>query len=97
MKTYFFRVVVLFFSIVFSQFSFSQVKLAAFGGPQLTTAKYKVNEEKQPTQFKPGFQLGATLKVPFDHQLYFGPAVYYSMKGYKVRLNTPSLDRKSVV
>ena len=70
--------------------SFSQVTLAIFGGPQMTKAKYKVQEEKQPTQFKPGFQLGATLKVPFDNQLYFGPAIYYSMKGYKVTLNSPS-------
>ena len=90
MKTYFSRVIFLCFGVVSSQFSFSQVKLAVFGGPQMTTVKYKVNEEKQPTDFKPGVQLGATLKVPFDNQLYFGPAVYYSMKGYKVTLNTPS-------
>ena len=64
--------------------------MAIFGGPQITKAKYKVKDEKQPTQFKPGFQLGATLKVPFDNQLYFGPAIYYSMKGYKVTLNSPS-------
>lgn len=77
--------------VLFSyQFSFSQVRVAVFGGPQITTAKYKIEEEKQPVDFKPGFQLGATLKVPFDNQLYFGPAVYYSMKGYKVKLNTPS-------
>ena len=53
----------------------------------MTTAKYKVEEEKQPTEFKPG-QLGATIKIPFDNQLYFGPAMYYSMKGYKVTLNS---------
>ena len=70
--------------------SFSQVTLGVFGGPQMTTAKYKVEEEKQPTEFKTGFQLGGTLKIPFDNQLYFGPAVYYSMKGYKVTLNKPS-------
>ena len=56
----------------------------------MTTAKYKINDEKQPTDFKPGFQLGATIKLAFDNQLYFGPAVYYSMKGYKVTLNTPA-------
>jgi len=70
--------------------AFSQVRVSVFGGPQMTTAKYKVKEEKQPTQFKPGFQLGASLKVPFENQLYFGPAIYYSMKGYKVNLNSPS-------
>ena len=70
--------------------SFSQVSYGVFGGPQLTTAKYKINEEKQKTDFKTGFQLGATIKIPFDNQLYFGPAIYYSMKGYKVKLNRPS-------
>lgn len=70
--------------------SFSQVRAGIFGGPQMTSAKYKVNEEKQPTQFKPGFQMGAALNVPFENQLYFGPAVYYSMKGYKVTLEEPS-------
>ena len=30
---------------------------------------------------------GAGLKVPFDNQLYFFPAVYYSLKGYKVDFN----------
>jgi hypothetical protein len=73
-----------------SKLSFSQNSYGFFGGPQMTTAKYKVMEEKQPTEFKPGFQLGATMKIPFDNQLYFGPAVYYSMKGYKVTLNNPS-------
>lgn len=70
--------------------SFSQNSIAFFTGPQMTTAKYKVKEEKQPTDSKIGLQMGATMKIPFDNQLYFGPAVYYSMKGYKVRLNTPS-------
>lgn len=69
---------------------FSQNSYGFFVGPQLTSAKYKVMEEKQPTEFKPGFQLGATMKIPFDNQLYFGPAIYYSMKGYKVTLNDPS-------
>src|SRR5687767_7042747 len=70
--------------------AFSQVRVSVFGGPQMTTAKYKVQDEKQPTQFKTGFQLGGSLKVPFENQLYFAPAIYYSMKGYKVNLNAPS-------
>lgn len=83
--------------IVFSNNrGFSQVSHAIFGGPQLTTAKYKVNEKKQPTEFKTGFQLGATIKVPFENNLYFGPAVYYSMKGYKVTLNDPSFPPTEV-
>ena len=55
-----------------------------------------MNEKKQPTAFKPGFQLGATIKIPFENQLYFGPAVYYSMKGYKVTLNDPSFPPTEV-
>jgi len=78
------------FAILSCQSSFGQVRLAVFGGPQMTSAKYKIKEEKQPTEFKPGFQLGATLKVPFENQLYFAPTAYYSMKGYKVTLNMPS-------
>jgi len=75
---------------------FSQISFGVFGGPQLTTAKYKVNEKKQPTDFKPGFQLGATIKIPFDNQLYFGPAIYYSMKGYKVTLKDPAFPPTQV-
>jgi hypothetical protein len=64
--------------------------LSVFGGAQLTTAKYKVDEIKQPTDFVTGFQLGATIKIPFENNLYFAPAMYYSKKGYKVILNQPS-------
>src|SRR5215218_5458213 len=76
--------------ILFSTPGLSQVTYGIFGGPQLTSAKYKVEDVHQPTEFKLGAQLGATMKIPFDNRLYFGPAVYYSMKGYKVKLNKPS-------
>ena len=76
--------------ILFNTPVFSQVTYGIFGGPQLTTAKYKVQDVHQPTEFKLGAQLGATMKIPFDNRLYFGPAIYYSMKGYKVKLNKPS-------
>lgn len=76
--------------------SFSQNSIAVFAGPQMTTAKYKVKEEKQPTDSKIGLQLGATMKIPFDNQLYFGPAIYYSTKGYKVTLNSPSFPPTEV-
>src|SRR5215218_11443598 len=90
MKKYIARTIVFCLLILSYQFSFSQVRLGVFGGPQMTTAKYKIDEEKQPTDFKPGFQLGASLKVPFDNQLYFAPALYYSMKGYKVTFKSPA-------
>ena len=68
----------------------AQVRLVAFAGPQVTSAHYKINDIKQPAQFKPGAMAGVALKVPFDNQLYFFPSVYYSLKGYKVTLNNPS-------
>lgn len=65
--------------------AFSQVQFNVFGGPQLTSASYAVKSVKQNTSFKTGFQLGAGLKVPFDTRLFFAPAAFYSMKGYKVK------------
>ena len=58
-----------------------------FAGPQATTAKYSVRGIKQPTETKYGFHLGGVLKVPFENKLYFAPAAFYSLKGYKVKLN----------
>ncbi len=71
-------------------FSHGQVKFAAFAGPQATSARYTVRDMKQPTDFKAGVMAGLGLKVPFDHQLYFFPSIYYSLKGYKVTLNSPA-------
>jgi len=68
----------------------AQVQFAYFAGVQATSALYKVNEVKQPTQFKPGFMAGMAVKAEFDNQLYFFPAVFYNLKGYKVTLNNPA-------
>lgn len=76
--------------------AFSQNTAGVFAGPQMTTAKYKIRDEKQPVQFQPGFQLGATLKVPFENNLYFAPAAYYSMKGYKVQFNRQAFPPDSL-
>lgn len=65
----------------------SQVRTYLFAGPQFSSASYKVGDEKQKASFKPGFQAGVGLKVPFDNQLYFAPTVFYSLKGYKVTLD----------
>ena len=67
-----------------------------FGGPQMTSAKYKVREVKQPTDFVPGLQAGITVKIPFENNLYFSPSLYYSHKGYKVKLNAPALPPDSL-
>lgn len=69
---------------------FAQVKLAAFAGPQATSAHYTVRDSKQTTSYKYGFMAGGGVKVPFDNQLYFFPSIYYSLKGYKVDLKDPS-------
>lgn len=68
----------------------AQVRFAAIAGPQFTSARYTVNGNKQSTSFKPGVMAGVGLKVPFDTRLYFFPSIYYSLKGYKVTLKTPS-------
>jgi hypothetical protein len=68
----------------------AQVRIAAYAGPQATSARYMVNEKKQPTSAKFGLMAGASAKVPFDNQLYFFPSIYYSLKGYKVELNDPA-------
>jgi Outer membrane protein beta-barrel domain len=62
----------------------SQVEFNIFIGPQATTANYKVNDIKQETKMKFGFNAGAGLKVPFENKLFFAPVAFYSMKGYKV-------------
>jgi hypothetical protein len=64
-----------------------QPAFGIFAGPQVTTAKYSVRGIKQPTETKYGFHLGGMLKVPFEGKLYFAPAAFYSLKGYKVTLN----------
>jgi hypothetical protein len=70
----------------------AQVQFALFAGPQITSARYTVSIDKikQPTEFKYGLMGGVAAKVQFDNQFYFFPAVYYSLKGYKVTLNNPA-------
>ncbi len=63
---------------------FSQNKVGLFAGPQATSAKYVIAGQKQETEYKYGFQAGVSMKVPFEGQLYFAPAAFYSLKGYKV-------------
>ncbi|MBI1343422.1 MAG: outer membrane beta-barrel protein [Terrimonas sp.] len=88
--------VTFFFFITLHGVTRAQVRYSFFAGPQLNTASYKINGKKQDTKFKPGFQLGAGLKVPFDTKLYFTPAVFYSLKGYKVSLTAPSFPPDSL-
>ncbi|MGZ8541139.1 MAG: porin family protein [Chitinophagaceae bacterium] len=76
--------------------STAQVQVGIFGGPQITSAKYTITGNKQTVTNKYGFHLGANLKVPFENKLYFSPAVFYSMKGYKVKFSQRSLPPDSL-
>ncbi len=68
----------------------AQNKFGFYTGPQATTAHYKVGDNKQPAQLKYGAQAGFVFKTPFENKLYFAPALYYSLKGYKVTLKNPA-------
>jgi hypothetical protein len=65
----------------------SQSIFGIFAGPQATTAKYSVNGVAQSTSNKYGLQVGVGWKIAFDNHLYFSPAAFYSLKGYKVQLS----------
>lgn len=67
-------------------FTAAQTRFAFFAGPQASTVHYVVRGSEQSTDFKFGFQAGAGAKIEFDNRLYFTPAIYYSLKGYKVVL-----------
>lgn len=62
-----------------------QNQLAVIAGPQATSSKYVVLGKDQKNTMKYGFQAGVTMKVPFESRLFFAPAAFYSMKGYKVK------------
>lgn len=78
----------------------SQTELGLFAGPQITSAYYTTPEinlgkTQQETEMKFGFQAGGTLRAQFENKLYFSPAVFYSLKGYKVKLTRPSIPPDS--
>jgi hypothetical protein len=85
-----FRIFVLFLLSAVAQNSFAQMQVVGFAGPQITSAQYKVKDEKQSVDYKMGVTAGGGLKVVFDNQFYFFPALYYSLKGYKVILKDGS-------
>jgi hypothetical protein len=67
-----------------------QVVFGFLAGPQATTAKYTVKNVKQPTEFKFGFHAGMNSKIFFENNLFFSPAMSYSLAGYKVTFNRGS-------
>jgi outer membrane protein with beta-barrel domain len=64
----------------------AQNRFLFFAGAQATSARYKIMDQKQETQYKFGLQAGIGWKIPFDLKLFFTPEIYYSLKGYKVTL-----------
>ena len=82
MNKFFFLSVALSFSLIAS----SQVEVGLFAGPQATGARYTILNQKQKNEVKYGFQAGVGFKTPFEGKLYFSPAAFYSLKGYKVTL-----------
>jgi hypothetical protein len=73
--------------IAFTSVCYGQSRFGIFAGPQTTTAKYTIAKRKQSNNYKYGFQVGAGWKIPFDNKLFFTPAAFYSLKGYKVKFN----------
>jgi hypothetical protein len=65
----------------------SQSRFGIFAGAQTTTATYTIEDVKQPSQYKYGFAAGFGWKIPFETRLFFSPAAFYSLKGYKVKFN----------
>jgi hypothetical protein len=78
------KIIAGFLCLIITHTGSAQLEWGLFGGPQMTSARYFVNNQKQSTSFKQGFNLGIGGKMPFQRKLYFTPAFYYSMKGYKV-------------
>ncbi|HRG81540.1 MAG TPA: porin family protein [Chitinophagaceae bacterium] len=79
----------------------AQTEFGVFAGGQTTWASYSTPEinlgsTKQDTKMKYGFQAGAMAKMQFEGKLYFAPAVFYSMKGYKVNFTRPSFPPDSL-
>ncbi len=81
------KIYILFVSVFFSFCASSQSEFGVFGGPQATTTSYVAQGVKQENKFKYGFQAGVMMKVPFEGKLFFAPAAFYSLKGYKVTFN----------
>jgi hypothetical protein len=72
-----------------------QVEFGVIAGPQMSSAKYNIRGTKQETEMKYGFLLGGTMRTQFEGKLFFTPAVFYSMKGYKVTLTRSSFPPDS--
>jgi hypothetical protein len=68
----------------------SQIVFGFSAGPQTTSARYTIQNVKQSTDSKYGFHAGVNSKIFFDNQLFFSPAISYSLTGFKVSFDRPS-------
>ncbi|MBN8687646.1 MAG: PorT family protein [Chitinophagales bacterium] len=68
----------------------AQNQVALFAGPQMSSANYTIQKQKQKTDYKYGMHAGVGMKVPFDGFIYFAPAAWYSFKGYEATLSIPN-------
>lgn len=80
------KIFVLSFVLFITLTARSQVEVGLFAGPQATGARYTILNQKQKNEIKYGFQAGVGFKVPFEDKLFFSPAAFYSLKGYKITL-----------
>ena len=64
-----------------------QTLFGIFGGPQSTSARYTIENTVQKTDYKYGYQGGICWNVLLEGNLHFSPALFYSLKGYKVTYN----------
>lgn len=79
--------IIIAFILIISVLNVNSQEFGVFAGPQMTSAKYTVQDVQQKDDSKYGFQLGAMMKVPFEGNFYFAPMAFYSMKGYKVKFD----------
>jgi hypothetical protein len=68
----------------------AQIDLFVFGGPQATSARYVIDGVKQDTKYKMGAFVGVGSKMRLEGIFSFAPAIFYSLKGYKVDYNRSS-------
>ncbi|HVF96283.1 MAG TPA: hypothetical protein VM871_03130, partial [Flavisolibacter sp.] len=67
-----------------------RAQLTVFAGPQVTTAKYRIQDVSQETEHKQGFAAGIGLQSLIEGPVYFSPLLFYTQKGYKVKFNRPA-------
>ena len=70
----------LLFSCSFS--ATAQTRIGVHAGYNYNTARIYTNQEKQPTDYVSGFNIGARIKTGFEPPLHFVGMLNYNMRGY---------------